>query len=75
MTNEQSLVDAMRWLKNIQEVHSSPTVIVGNKCDKDGQIAVTDDEIKEIKTEAGIQVYKVSAMSGFNVDKAFFKTV
>ena len=36
MTNEQSLIDAMRWLKNINEVHKCPTIIVGNKSDKIG---------------------------------------
>ena len=75
MTNEQSLIDAMRWLKNINEVHKCPTIIVGNKCDKEGSIAIKDEEMKEEEDEAGVEVFKVSATTGFNVDKAFFKAV
>ena len=48
---------------------------MGNKCDKDGSIAIKDEEIKEIEDEAGVEVFKVSAISGLNVDKAFNKAV
>ena len=34
MTREQSLIDAMRWLKNIKEIKDCPIICVGNKADK-----------------------------------------
>jgi Ras-related protein Rab-7A len=57
---------------NPKDPENFPFVILGNKCDKEGERKVSDQKIKQYCQQKGnVSYYETSAKDNINVDKAF----
>lgn len=72
-TNPESFDHVNDWLKEVNRYAAEKTVklLVGNKCDRTADKAVTDEQAKEFADELGIAVLETSAKSSKNVEEAF----
>lgn len=72
-TNLESFDHVNDWLKEVNRYAAEKTVklLVGNKCDRTADKAVTDEQAKEFADDLGIAVLETSAKSSKNVEEAF----
>ena len=74
ITNRSSFNDIDTWLVEVEK-HASPKInklLVGNKCDLEGQRQVTYEEGKKKAEELGVKFIETSAKDSINVETAFF---
>ena len=72
-TNAESFDHVNDWLKEVNRYAAEKTVklLVGNKCDRAADKAVTEEQAKEFADDLGIAVLETSAKSSKNVEEAF----
>jgi Ras-related protein Rab-1A len=72
-TNTESFDHVNDWLKEVNRYAAEKTVklLVGNKCDRTADKAVTEEQAKEFADDLGIAVLETSAKSSKNVEEAF----
>lgn len=73
ITDRQSFKDVENWLSEVSK-HASENIVkllVGNKCDLEGQRQVSTDEGREFASSLGIKFVETSAKNSMNVEKAF----
>ncbi|CAB9508070.1 Ras-related protein Rab [Seminavis robusta] len=72
-TNVESFDHVNDWLKEVNRYAAEKTVklLVGNKCDRTADKAVTEEQAKEFADDLGIAVLETSAKSSKNVEEAF----
>jgi len=74
ITDKQSFRDIDNWLAEVEK-HASENVnklLVGNKCDLEGNRQVSYEEGKAYADSLGIKFIETSAKNSVNVDNAFF---
>ncbi|RKP25309.1 secretion-related GTPase [Syncephalis pseudoplumigaleata] len=74
ITDQQSFSNVSDWIKQVEE-HASDSVdklLVGNKCDREADRAVTVEQGRALAAEYGLQFMETSAKSSNNVDDAFY---
>ncbi|KAK2703717.1 ras-related protein Rab-8B-like [Artemia franciscana] len=73
ITNKKSFENITYWIKCIAEHNSydAEKIIIGNKCDMDGQREVTKESGKESAIEKGMKFIETSAKASINVEDAF----
>ncbi|MHA2357279.1 MAG: Rab family GTPase [Candidatus Heimdallarchaeaceae archaeon] len=74
LTRTATLEEVKKWEKEFVENCGSKLIkiLVGNKSDLKNQIAVSDDECKDIQKEIKSQLFiRTSALTGKHVDEAF----
>jgi small GTP-binding protein len=72
LTNKDTLLGLVDWVKSVNEVVGTvPIVILANKCDLNGNILMTDNEVRSIASTLDAPYIYTSAKTGENVGKAF----
>ena len=73
VTNTESFDHVHEWLKEVNRYAAEGTVklLVGNKCDRTADRAVTEEQAKAFAVELGIPYIETSAKSAKNVEEAF----
>ena len=73
MTNTESFDHVNDWLKEVNRYAAPGTVklLVGNKCDRINDRAVTIEQAQEFASDLGIPFLETSAKSAKNVEEAF----
>lgn len=78
LTNRQTFSDLRNWMDKIKESVGNNDdiqfVLVGNKCDLEKHITVTDDEIHQFIEEYSLnicQFFKTSAKNNINIAEVF----
>lgn len=73
ITDQTSFEDVKSWMSQIKQFADSvcDKVLVGNKCDLDGDREVTYEKGKEMASEFGINFYEASAKQNKNIAEAF----
>lgn len=73
ITNKQSLIDIMNWMKYLDEFgeQNIPFVMVGNKSDLRQNRKVSFEEAEEIALMKNTKVYEVSCQNNINVMESF----
>jgi GTPase SAR1 family protein len=72
LTDKNSLMGLIDWVKSVNEVVGRvPIVIMANKCDLNGNIRLTDDEVRTIASTLDAPYVYTSAKTGENVHQAF----
>jgi Ras-related protein Rab-11A len=77
LTKPETFWHVRTWYVDLREnlQQKVPTILIGNKKDLAGQIAVTESEIMELADGYGFKYFETSAATGENVDKAFYNLV
>lgn len=73
VTNRATFLAIRNWMEQI-DLHADVHVnkfLVGNKCDREYQRAVSREEGEALAKEYGIRFYETSAKQGFNVTETF----
>lgn len=72
LTDKNSLMGLIDWVKSVNEVAGRvPIVILANKSDLNGNIILTDDEVRTIASTLDAPYVYTSAKTGENVAQAF----
>jgi Ras-related protein Rab-1A len=73
MTSVESFDHVHDWLKEVNRYAAPGTVrlLVGNKCDRTADRAVTTEQAQELAADLGIPFLETSAKSAKNVEEAF----
>lgn len=73
LTDAKTVDVARSWVKELrsQGPIGIPIVLLGNKNDMRDEITVPDTAIDELRKSIGADFYKVSALTGENVDESF----
>jgi len=73
VTNVESFDHVNEWLKEVNRYAAEGTVklLVGNKCDRTADRAVTEEQATAFAQELGIPYIETSAKSAKNVEEAF----
>lgn len=75
VTNMRSFANIKQWMNNIAD-HANADVekmLLGNKCDINGQRNVSTEEAKSFAEQHTIRFLETSAKSGYNVEQAFMQ--
>ena len=75
ITDRTTFSDIENWLSEIQQ-HASPNVarlLIGNKCDMEGERQVSYQEGKEYADSLGIPFLETSAKAKINIEECFKK--
>lgn len=76
ITNEASFNNIQHWLKEIK-THSHQKmriVLIGNKSDLNSHREVSEERVKQLMKESGIEkYYETSALNGSNITKPFLE--
>jgi Ras-related protein Rab-7A len=56
---------------NPKDPDNFPFVVIGNKCDKEGERKVTEQKAKSLCQKGNMSYFECSAKDNINVDKAF----
>ncbi|MCJ1264428.1 Ras GTPase [Lobaria immixta] len=78
INSRQSFEEILTFQQQILRVKDKdyfPIIIVGNKCDLDGERVVSRQEGEELARQFGCAFIETSAKSRINVDNAFFNIV
>jgi Ras-related protein Rab-11A len=77
LTRPESFWHVKTWYVDLRDnlQQKVPVVLIGNKKDLPDQRAVTDSEIMELADGYGFKYFETSAMTGENVDRAFYNLV
>ena len=77
ITNKSTFEAINDWIKNISEFgkENLSIVLVGNKCDKSEERAVSIEEGKEKSNEYKIPFFETSCKDGINVQETFDKII
>ncbi|MCJ1362628.1 Ras GTPase [Acarospora aff. strigata] len=78
ITSRQSFEEIMTFQQQILRVKDRdyfPIIVVGNKCDLDGERQVSKQEGETVARQFGCKFIETSAKSRINVDNAFFDIV
>ncbi|KAF2268818.1 ras-domain-containing protein [Lojkania enalia] len=78
ITDRQSFEEIMTFQQQILRVKDKdyfPMIIVGNKCDLDGERQVSTREGQDLARQFGCKFIETSAKSRINVDNAFYDIV
>jgi len=78
VTNRATFEALKRYHAQILRVKDSayfPMILVGNKCDMEGQRQVTTQEGRDFARSLGCRFIETSAFTKINVDEAFFEIV
>jgi len=73
VTDEQSFQNIRNWIRNIEQ-HAADGVdkiLVGNKCDMEGEKVVETTRGQSLADEYGIKFYETSAKQNINVVESF----
>lgn len=73
ITSKQTFLNIKKWLKDLSELEGKgfPIIVVGNKIDLNEKIAVSEEEIKSLADELGLEIIEASAKTGENVEEIF----
>ncbi|KAI8051187.1 GTP-binding protein-like protein [Syncephalis plumigaleata] len=74
ITDRQSFSNVSDWIKQVEE-HANESVdklLVGNKCDREVDRAVTVEQGRALASEHGLEFMETSAKSSNGVDDAFY---
>merc|ERR1711998_581701 len=79
ITEKDTFTNAINtWLPELRQ-HTDPpgvpVILIGNKCDKLQQRAVSTEEAKRTAEEKGLSFLETSAMDASNVEQAFQSTI
>lgn len=75
MTQGDTFEGVLRWFKQIKECKDCPIIILGNKCDMDNAICVTREDLEEVAEQCQIKCFETSAVSSYNVERAFLTII
>ncbi|KAJ9613598.1 RAS1 protein [Cladophialophora chaetospira] len=78
ITSRQSFEEIMTFQQQILRVKDKdyfPIILVGNKCDLEGERAVSREEGAQLARQFGCKFIETSAKSRINVDNAFYDLV
>ncbi|KAK3202962.1 hypothetical protein GRF29_154g1322020, partial [Pseudopithomyces chartarum] len=78
ITDRQSFEEIMTFQQQILRVKDKdyfPMIVVGNKCDLDGERQVSTQEGQNLARQFGCKFIETSAKSRINVDNAFYDIV
>jgi len=78
ITDRQSFEEIMTFQQQILRVKDKdyfPMIVVGNKCDLDGERQVSTQEGQQLAKNFGCKFIETSAKSRINVDNAFYDIV
>lgn len=77
ITKRQTFDHVARWVEELRAHADSSIVImlVGNKADLVDQRAVSSEDAVEFAEDQGLFFYETSALSGDNVESAFFRVL
>lgn len=78
ITSRQSFEEIMTFQQQILRVKDKdyfPIILVGNKCDLEGERAVSKEEGAHLARQFGCKFIETSAKSRINVDNAFYDLV
>ncbi|KAF1923899.1 ras-domain-containing protein [Didymella exigua CBS 183.55] len=78
ITDRQSFEEIMTFQQQILRVKDKdyfPMIVVGNKCDLDGERQVSTQEGQNLALQFGCKFIETSAKSRINVDNAFYDIV
>ena len=72
-TSSESFDHVNDWLKEVNRYASEGTckLLVGNKCDRTADRAVTTEQAKEFADDLGVAFLETSAKTAKNVEEAF----
>lgn len=75
LTRPDTFNDIANWYQDITSNlnRKLPGFILGNKSDLVDQRAVNSEEISQLANKLGLEYVEISALSGENVDEAFYK--
>jgi small GTP-binding protein len=73
MTSKQTFLNIKKWLKDLSELEGKdfPIILIGNKIDLNEKIAVSEEEIKSLSEELGLEIIEASAKTSENVEEIF----
>jgi len=73
ITVPETFMHVKKWIKNSElEAGSAVRMIIGNKSDLEKQRAVSKEDAKKLSHELGFEFVETSALTGDNVEEAFF---
>ena len=77
MTQADTFEGVLRWFKQIRDCKSDdcPIIILGNKCDLEHEVIITENELNEVSHLCGIETFQTSAVSAKNVETAFMSII
>ena len=75
ITNKSSFNSIEQWMDNIAEISSTNTkvILVGNKCDLNGERQVTKEEGERKAKEYNLPFYETSCKDGININEVFLR--
>jgi len=73
ISRRHSYDNMRKWLKYVDEYANSNVkmIIVGNKCDLEGEREVSPEDGKQLATQYDVSFYETSAYAMINIDEAF----
>ena len=72
ITNLESFQHMKKWIDLVKNYNDKlPTILVGNKIDKDDERIVTEEEGNNLAKEYNLTFFETSAFSGKHIQKAF----
>jgi len=77
ITKQLTLENIPRWLRELKDHANRDIVliIVGNKCDMDENRQVSEEQVKSMAAELGVEYIEASARNNINVEKGFLYVV
>ncbi|CAJ0576384.1 unnamed protein product, partial [Mesorhabditis spiculigera] len=77
ITNEESFNSVQDWCTQIKTYswENAQVVLVGNKCDMDGERVVSMERGRQLADQLGLQFFETSAKENINVKAVFEKLV
>ena len=71
ISNLNSFKNLVKWMDGIKENSKDvPVILIGNKCDLEGERQVQTEEGENFASKYDIKFYEDSAKTGVNVDKS-----
>jgi hypothetical protein len=75
VNNRDSFSNLRVWLDSLKdcvgEDNNIQLIVLGNKCDLEDQIEVSEEELKMKADELGVEYFLTSAKTGQNIEEAF----
>ena len=70
ITKQTTFDSVSEWMENIRKAKSNefPVVLIGNKCDLEGERVITKEEGEELANKYGLSFYETSNKDGTNIE-------